>query len=149
MRWVKLNDGSVSCSLSPPALASGYCSLGGKKSGVLTFNLLFAISGALSTSLQSIIFIASLILPGAMAMKMLVQGKHNQGGFYPKQAGTCRVRDEGGAGSVEGVLVLGGWQFSGRRRGSTECSSAKGTRLSRARTVLEPPTLCPVGLSVG
>ena len=110
VRWVKLNDGSVSCSPSPPARASGYCSLGGKKGGVLTFNLLFAISGALSTSLQSIIFIASLILPGAVAMKTLVQGKHNQGSFYPKQAGTCRVRDEGGVGSVEGVLVLGGWQ---------------------------------------
>lgn len=45
----------------------------GKKGGSAHSNLLFAISKALSTSLQYIIFIASLILPGAVAMKILVQ----------------------------------------------------------------------------
>ena len=127
MRWVKLNDGSVSCSPSLPARASGYCSLGGQKGGVLTFNLLFAISGALSTSLQSIIFIASLIVPGAVAMKTLVQGKHNQGGFYPEQAGTHQVRDKGGAGSAEGVLVWGGQQsFEAGEGGQLNAAQARG-----------------------
>lgn len=127
VRWVKLNDGSVSCPPSPPALASGYCSLDGKKGGVLTFNLLFAISGALSTSLQSIIFIASLILPRAVAMKTLVQGKHNQGSFHPEQAETCQVRDERGAGSMDGVLVWGGRQsFEAGEGGQLNAAQPRG-----------------------
>lgn len=104
---------------------------------MLTFNLLFAISGALSTSLQSIIFIASLTLPGAVIMKTLVQGKHNHSSFCPKQAGTRQVGEEGGARSAEGALV---WEDSrvsgltGREEEPAECRSPKGATVSAGLT---------------
>lgn len=116
---------------------------------MLTFNLLFAISGALSTSLQSIIFIASLTLPGAVIMKTLVQGKHNHSSFCPKQAGTRQVGEEGGARSAEGDLVWEDSRVAGLTGREEEQLNAGHPRGQPSVQSSHSPTFCPTGLSVG